>query len=146
MLPILIRCCQPKTTKTLWVPKKAWFIAALAWTVFVTVLCLVSFSDLPHVNVGGVDKYIHAAFHFVFSMLWYMYLRGEDRAWGNTGTLFRVLALSLFFGILVEIAQAFFTDTRNADITDVGANFIGAITAIFLLYCYRKLTKRGVLN
>lgn len=146
MWPILIRCCQPKTTKALWVPKKAWLIAALAWTVLVTVLCLVSFSDLPHVNVGGVDKYVHAAFHFVFSVLWYKYLRSEGRAWGNTGILFRVLALSLLFGVLIEIAQALLTDTRNADIADVGANFTGAITALFLLYCYRRLAKRAALN
>lgn len=127
-------------------PKKAWLAASLAWTVFVTVLCLVSFSDLPRVNVGGIDKYVHAAFHFVFSILWYMYLRSEDRASGNTRALFRVLALSLFFGILIEIAQAFLTDTRNADIADVGANFAGAATAVFLLYCYRRLAKNASLN
>ncbi|WP_290840695.1 VanZ family protein [Flavobacterium sp.] len=124
-------------------PKKIWFAAALGWTVFVTVLCLVSFSDLPSVNVSGVDKYVHATFHFVFVVLWFNYLRVEGR---QNKTVLHAVILSLAYGILIEIAQGLFTATRQADPKDVAANTAGAIIAAILLFSYNTYTKAGARN
>lgn len=118
--------------------KKLWLIAASGWTLAITVLCLVSFTDLPTVSVSGIDKYVHAAFHFIFTLLWYLYLRTEDRSVGNAQILFKIVAFSLVFGIVIELAQGLFTKTRQADIKDVGANFAGALLAAVCLFAYRK--------
>lgn len=44
-----------------------------------------------------------------------------------------VFAGSLIFGILIELAQAFFTVSRNADVYDVLANTMGALVALSVI-------------
>jgi len=44
-----------------------------------------------------------------------------------------VFAGSLIFGNLIELAQAFFTVSRNADVCDVIANTIGALAALSVI-------------
>ncbi|NUY81602.1 VanZ family protein [Flavobacterium sp. MAH-1] len=118
--------------------KKLWLIAASGWTLSIAVLCLVSFTDLPTVSVSDIDKYVHATFHFIFTLLWYLYLRTEDRSVGNAQILFKIVAFSLVFGIAIELAQSLFTKTRQADIKDVAANLTGALLAAVCLFVYRK--------
>lgn len=122
--------------------KKLWLIAASGWTLSIVVLCLVSFTDLPTVSVSDIDKYVHATFHFIFTLLWYLYLRTEDRSADNAQILFKIVAFSLIFGIAIELAQGFFTKTRQADIKDVVANFTGAVLAAVSLFAYRKWINR----
>ena len=125
-------------------PKNIRLIAALSWTVFTTVLCLVSFGDLPTVNVSGVDKYVHATFHFVFVVLWYFYMADKNVA--VVKTLARVVIMSLVFGILLEIAQGLFTATRQPDAKDVAANTAGALIAMFVLLAWNRFTQRDTAN
>ena len=117
--------------------KKFWLFAAALWTIFIVVLCLVSFNELPAVGVGNFDKYVHAAFHFTFTIFWYKYLRIEDGKVSNAQLLFRIVSASLILGILLEFAQSF-TKTRSADVADVAANLIGALIAALLTLAYRR--------
>jgi VanZ family protein len=125
------------------VPKKAYLFFALLWTAVIVVLCLISFNDLPSVKVQNADKYVHATFYFIFTMLWYLFLRNEDRTQSNLKTLVKVLAMAFVFGGAIEISQGLFTETRSADIMDEAANFSGALLAAILLFCYRKWIKKA---
>lgn len=127
----LTRCFRPTITKRLSVPDKTWLVLAWLWTVIVAVLCLVRLTGLPKVGIESPDKYIHSVFHFVFVLLWAQHFRKNLRL-PELRLLGLSLVLSVVFGGLIEMAQECFTTTRQADLNDVLANFIGAAMAFLL--------------
>ncbi len=122
-------------------PKKIWLLAASGWTLLVLVLCLVSFSTFPGVGVKGADKYVHVIFHFVFTILWFLYIQSSGYVISNGKAVLRVVSLSIVFGILIEMAQELLTATRGADLYDVIANISGALLAATVLIGYARLKK-----
>ncbi len=120
--------------------KKATFSLAVGWTLLIAVLCLVKFTDLPSIGVSGADKYVHFTLHFVFTMLWgyYFWLKLNEITLKKIAF---IVAISLCYGILIEILQEKFTTTRHADIVDVLANFSGALAAL-VLFVLIKSQKR----
>lgn len=122
-------------------PDKAWLWIAALWTIVIAVLCLVSFGSLPDLGVKGTDKYVHATLHFFFTIFWCEYLLKNSGM--HRGRIFgRILSLSIIYGCLIEIAQGCFTTTRQADLTDVAANFAGAAIAVLLLIVITARNKR----
>ncbi|WP_139149649.1 VanZ family protein [Flavobacterium caeni] len=115
-------------TKTLLAHKKLWLTLAVAWTLLIAVLCLVSFNKLPTVKIAGADKYVHAVFHFVFTLLWFAYLRI-----GTPRPLLKVFVGSLAYGALMEVLQGVMTTTRQADMADIMANLFGATVAVLII-------------
>lgn len=128
-------------TKTLSGHKKLWLWLAVLWTLAIAVLCLVSFKKLPTVKLTGADKYVHAIFHLVFTGLWYLYLKFQ-----NKKPLMLAFFASLVYGSLIEILQGVFTETRKADPEDVLANTTGALIAVLFVLTFRELHKRKAYN
>lgn len=114
---------------------------AIGWTFLILVLCLVRFTDLPTIKVSGFDKYGHFTFHFGFTLLWsyHAWLKKNQITFRK---LLNIVLISIGYGILIEFLQETCTKTRQADILDVLANFIGAITA-FLVFVLIKKVKKG---
>ncbi|HLA55841.1 MAG TPA: VanZ family protein [Flavobacterium sp.] len=117
---------------------KTYFWIASLWTLIIAVLCLVSFTDFPKTNVHNVDKYVHVTFHFFFTLFWYLHFRNKFQERNPLRLSFGILLISIVYGIAIELAQEFFTTTREADIKDVAANFAGAVLAALILMAYRK--------
>lgn len=113
---------------------------AIGWTFLILVLCLVKFNKLPSVQVSGVDKYVHFTFHFTFTLLWGFYNRLCLGQWVLKSCLI-IVCLSIGYGILIEILQETFTQTRKADIMDVAANAAGAIVAFLVLVFWKAKSK-----
>lgn len=115
--------------------KNIYLSASLIWTSSILVLCLEPFNDLPEVGVKNADKYVHFTFHFVFVILWTLYFNFKiaDKLVKFAKA---IVIVSFLFGILIELAQQFFTTTRKADILDVCANTTGAITALIIILVY----------
>ncbi|MFT3793512.1 VanZ family protein [Flavobacterium sp.] len=128
-------------TKNLLAHKHFWLTLAIVWTLVIAVLCLVSFKKLPTVKLTGADKYVHAVFHLVFTGLWFLYLRFQ-----NGRALAKAFFASVAYGILIEIMQGLFTQTRKADLKDVLANITGALLAVMVILAYEKLRKRKAYN
>ena len=128
-------------TNNLLALKKTVFSLALCWTVLILVLCLVRFGELPKVKVAGADKYVHFAFHFVFTVLWGYYLQLKNQSTALT-QMVKILALSILYGIAIEFLQETLTTTRHADIFDVLANTAGATTALLLFGLRHKIQKQ----
>ena len=116
-------------------PKKLVLWAAILWTLAIAILCLVNFNTLPDIKIGieGSDKYVHGALHFIFTMLWFLYLSDGNPKSGKASNLLKVLAASLVYGVAIEFIQGAFTVSRQADIKDVAANFTGALIAAVIL-------------
>ena len=57
-----------------------YFFAAFIWTIIVAFLCLESTADLPSIGskFKGLDKIVHATFHFIFTMLWFLFFKNKN--------------------------------------------------------------------
>ena len=137
---ILTNCYRVTTIKRLSELKSLFLAAALIWTLAVTILCLSTFRSLPSIEVEGFDKVGHLIFHIGIVSLWYLYFFSASGLQLRS-SLFKAVAFSLAFGIVIELLQGSITDTRTADIQDVFANATGSAIAaliIVLLTIYRN--------
>ncbi len=123
--------------------RSVYFCAAIVWTLFVTVLCLVSMEKLGSVNdieLPYKDKYGHFVFYFIFTLLWYAYLNLRSSINAKQAKLISVF-LAFVYGTCVEISQGLFTNGREADVMDIVFNTLGSITAVMGLWLIQKKRK-----
>ena len=118
--------------------KKICLGAALAWTGNIIYLCLIKASELPQITIPYIDKYVHAVFHFVFSLLWFYAFRFSFKTVHRVKLLSVVFVMSLVFGIAIELFQTYLTVTRNGDAVDVLANSTGVLLAILTIQILNK--------
>ena len=78
-----------------------------------------------------MDKVIHSGFHFVFTILWFLYLKKKFTSSNNFKLLTFTIIGSFVLGIAIELMQQYFTTTRSADVFDILANLFGAFLAAF---------------
>ena len=121
--------------------KRIFFIAALFWTGVILFFCLIKSNDLPVINVLYLDKAIHATFHFVFTVLWFLFLKKKLVTSNSYRPLVISFMLSFFFGIAIELMQKFLTKTRSAVIIDELANLTGATLAVIAVVLLNKCSR-----
>lgn len=122
--------------------RNKFFWPALLWTIFVTVLCLVSSSSLESMNVVEIpykDKVLHFVFYFVFTGSWYMHFR--EKYGHNMKVKLFVFLFAILYGGFIELCQLLFTNGRSADILDALANTLGSATAVTCAWLYRRFRK-----
>ena len=110
--------------------------AFFLWMAFITVLCLMSFSndDLEVIEFAHMDKVVHFTFYFVASILGSLALREA-----KDGTVpFKRASVIIFvslvlYGIVIEVLQYGFTVDRSGDVFDAITNTVGALTGICIL-------------
>ncbi|MBG6110495.1 VanZ family protein [Flavobacterium sp. CG_23.5] len=119
-------------------PKQVYFWIALVWTGIIFLFCLLPSGDIPKISIPNLDKVVHALFHFVFTLTWFLFFKKQL----NSASVIKPLAisfvLSVFFGIGIEILQKVFTTTRNGDAIDVLANMSGATLAVCFILIVSK--------
>jgi VanZ family protein len=86
------------------------------------------------------DKYVHLTFYFIFTVLWYLTFRLRYIVSGAKIRL-TIFLIAVVFGILIELAQEFFTTDRSADVNDALANSTGSALAVLVLWLIPKLKK-----
>jgi len=113
--------------------KQFFLFAALFWTGVILFFCLENAQNIPQIAIPYIDKVVHVGFHFIFTILWFLYFKKKF----SSSNIIRLLSIawmgSLFFGIAIELIQQYVTTTRNADVIDVLANAMGATFAVILL-------------
>jgi len=120
------------------VHKHFFFFVALAWTSLMCYVCLMKSSDVPSINIIGIDKIVHIVLHLLFTFFWGITLVKSGKWSSFSKVMYVSFLLSFLFGLLIEFVQGYFTTTRSADITDVLANVFGALFAIALLYQFKE--------
>ncbi|MEL1239543.1 VanZ family protein [Flavobacterium flavipallidum] len=118
--------------------KKITLGAAVFWAAEILYLCLIRISEMPEIKISYIDKYMHAFFYFVFSVLWFYAFRFYFKKQSRSKLLVIVFVMSLIFGIAIELFQTYFTTYRNGDISDVIANTAGSILAVLCIYFFDK--------
>lgn len=128
-------------TKNLLVPKQLYFWAALLWTGVIAFFCLVQLNNVPLGEVSNLDKLVHVFFHFVLTVLCFLFFQKYTNALNIFKSIIISFLFSVFFGIGIEIAQELFTTTRHADVFDVLANLSGAILGVAVVILLDLKTK-----
>ena len=100
---------------------------AFGWCVLIFVLSAVPGSQLPEMPAANADKVVHAV---VYAVLAALCLRPLRRSWPALPPWLAVAIAALLatiYGVSDELHQRL-TPGRNADVNDVVADAIGAIT------------------
>lgn len=112
-------------------PKKKFFIAAVCWTVSITILSLVSLNSVVGLkSFENKDKYVHFVFYLLFTFFW-----GVALSCSTLKKSILIFFSAVLYGIVMEIAQGIFTTARHPDIYDVFANSMGAFIGWLGLIC-----------
>ncbi len=128
-------------TRNLLVPKQIYFLAALLWAGVIAFFCLIQLNNVPLGEVSNLDKLVHVFFHFVLTILCFLFVQKYTNAINSLKPILISLLFSVFFGIGIEIAQELFTTTRHADVFDVLANLSGAILGVAVIILFDLKTK-----
>ena len=134
---ILMNYYQVKLTRNLLEHKIIIPALTVFWTGLVAYLCLASSESLPSVTVFKFDKLGHLTFHFGITLTWFLFWKTTFKN-ENKNALLKAFLFSFFFGVIIEICQGLFTETRSADVKDVLANSVGALIAVVFIYVFNK--------
>lgn len=117
----------------------------LGWVSVITVLSLISFEGVStsNITIPHIDKIVHAAFYFGFTILLFLYVKEK---WGYSvkKTLTTSCLVAFCYGIVIEVLQETLTKFRAAELADVLGNIIGILGAailVKLLFVSRKQLK-----
>lgn len=114
--------------------RKIFFLLiSIIWTSFVFYLCLIKSSDVPQINVVGIDKLVHIFLHFFIVFFWGLTFFQTQIPNKYLKTLWFPFLVSFLIGILIELMQAYLTTTRSADFRDILANLFGALFGVSFL-------------
>jgi VanZ family protein len=129
-----------KNIKILLAPKRVLLVIALIWTGIVSYFCLINSNKVPTIEVPNLDKLIHVFFHFIFTIVWFLFFQKLFKSRNKIKPIVTAFLFSFVFGILIEILQQSITTTRSADVFDVFANSFGALLAILVILIFDKYT------
>jgi glycopeptide antibiotics resistance protein len=92
--------------------------------------------DVPAVGVPLFDKLGHLCIFGVLALLWLLF--ASHKIEGKKSHLFWVLILVFVYGIIIEVFQGLFLQSRTADGWDIVANSAGIL---FGWLIYQKIKK-----
>lgn len=120
------------------------FIPAVIWLVISIILLTLPANDLPHSGVFDLpylDKFVHLAMFFLLTTLFCFPYSKLSYVKSLTPSIFIKIALYvIFYGILMEFVQKFFTVGRSFDIIDILFDSIGSFAGLLAIrqYVYSK--------
>lgn len=109
-------------------------VAAIAWTVVITGVSLMSLEGVPKLGFSFADKIAHALVYFIFTIVWFFaFYRGITTTVLKNKAIIASAVFAIIYGICVEIMQEILVANRQGDWQDVLANVTGTILAVFLI-------------
>jgi len=112
--------------------KKQVFLITILYSLALAVVCLLPFKKLPDIGVSFGDKIFHSLTYVILTFLWFFTLYFHYKH-SKIKSIVCASAISIIFGIIIEILQGVLTKTRQADVLDVLANSVGVLFAVALL-------------
>lgn len=117
------------------------FAFALVYSILMMVASLLPTRDFPNVKIQWADKYVHATLHFILIILWLVVVSAKSSKSIKALNIWLVFISCAVFGILIEVCQELFTQSREADLYDVIANLVGSIIGIIFFSLLTKHLK-----
>lgn len=124
-----------KLIKQSLVPKKIVLGVGLLYTLLITIAFL--FPASGKLNqfdfVIPIDKLLHLIIHTILAFIWLNIIFIQNNQAINSKLIAITVISCVVYGIIIEIFQQLFIDTRKADLLDVIANSAGTLLG-FLLF------------
>ncbi|WP_281766311.1 VanZ family protein [Neptunitalea lumnitzerae] len=99
-------------------------------------------SDAPKIEIENFDKLVHAGFHFIGTILWYLFIKLELKNKYLRHSLILAMAIDFLYGCIIEVLQKVLTETRHADLFDILSNAVGIVIAAVLVKIIIKKTSK----
>lgn len=113
-------------------------ITIILYVIATVIISLMSFSEMPSLNVFNEDKPIHFVIYFGLSFLLSISYNIKSFEWNKA---LMILIITFGFGLIMEICQEFFTTYRRFEWKDILANTFGAITGMVFAYFLKNYLK-----
>ena len=123
------------TTKCLSVPRTAILGAALLYTLFLTIISLITLKQVPDWGTDFDDKLNHVLAYLVLMLVWYFALNKDKNYW----RILYIAAGCMAYGIVIEAVQGKVNVTRVADILDIVANLVGVLIGGILSFRHSRM-------
>ena len=123
---------MPENIQMFW----RYFWPSFAWALFVLILCGLPGDDLPELSFLEWLKPDKIAHLFLFGIQCFLLIKGfrqlEASSTFNKNAVLYSLALSIGYGILMEVMQTYIFIHRDGDVRDAIANAIGAFIGVWV--------------
>ncbi|HBC79942.1 MAG TPA: hypothetical protein DEO60_07140 [Bacteroidales bacterium] len=107
--------------------------------VYLSLASAKTFESAGLFEIPYLDKFVHFGLYFMFMAV---IIIEHRNLFINTRQIVIVALIPVFFGALMELAQAGFTETRKADILDIMFNTAGTATAVCIWLFYEPYFKK----
>jgi VanZ family protein len=110
-----------------------YYVPALLWALTILVLSITPAHQLPETDFRLADKLAHLAVYFLLSvLLWYAVMRNGHYTARLFITFSLLFGLGLFYGIAIELAQAYLIPSRFGEVEDAVANGLGSFFGLIV--------------
>jgi len=117
---------------------KVFLGVAIIYTIALTFISLVEKVSLSKINISFNDKIAHFLAYFILASLWTIYISFKLNKSSLKQVFLLIIPLGFFYGIIIEVLQKQITETRNADVFDAIANFIGLVVGVLLIWFLKQ--------
>ncbi|WP_298508609.1 VanZ family protein [uncultured Kordia sp.] len=109
-------------------------VGAIAWTIAITILSLITLKGPQVLHFSYADKLMHGIIYFLFTIAWFLaFSRGITNDKLQKNALLISALFAFVYGIIIEIMQETLVENRQGDWQDALANTTGIIFAIFII-------------
>ena len=119
------------------------YVGSLIWGIIMIILLLMPSSSIDHTpTFSGLDKLAHTGTFFILTTLLYReYIKKHGRATKKWIAILKVVACTVIFAGITELAQHYLSSSRTADIWDIFADVLGiAMATCSFLFFFKKST------
>lgn len=109
----------------------------ISYTLFITFLLLFPTTNFPKVEVPSIDKLGHVILFSILVIIWLFFVLSKTEV-GKLTSIWVVL-IAFFYGIIIEVSQGLFFESRTADVWDIIANSAGILMGWLVFQKIRKL-------
>jgi len=93
------------------------------------------------INISFMDKIGHFGLYFI---LMAVIILEHRNSFNNTRQLLLIALIPLFFGLLMELTQLYFTADRKGEILDAVSNCAGITIALYLWLVFKPYYKKNI--
>ena len=118
---------------------KQLLVVCILYSVFISILFLLPTKEIPKLfdTFIPIDKLVHVVIFLVLTFLWLFYVNSVLNDIKPI-VLFFILAVCLFYGILIEVIQELYVSSRGAEVLDVIADLLGSSLGLLFFRNYKN--------
>jgi VanZ family protein len=115
-------------------------LLGVAWAIVILVLCATPGQYIPSADwmeLLSIDKLVHAAMFLVLALL--IILSAVKRNKATPLNIAAIVTAGVFYGVILELMQAWYFSNRSSDWLDVTANSFGCFISLLFLRIIKRL-------